>query len=299
MKNVKLKIGTRGSRLALAQARAVGDSIALLKPGLAIEIVVITTRGDNTTGPLADMGGKGLFTAELEAGLLNGELDLAVHSAKDMPAADPAGLVIAATPPREDPRDVLVTGYAGLTGLPSGARVGTGSLRRSAFLYKMRDDLEILPVRGNVETRLGKVFRDTSELDAVVLAMAGLKRSGLSDEYANSIQPLDVESFIPAAGQGILAIQTAGHNDELISLLGRLDDQPTHDALRAERFVLRTLGVDCHSCVAVHVYQESSGWKGLAMQARPDGKNMKIVSAQAKTSLEVGESLVRKIIQPG
>ncbi|HAU36818.1 MAG TPA: hydroxymethylbilane synthase, partial [Phycisphaerales bacterium] len=202
-----LRIGTRRSRLATAQATLVVDALRRAHPGLACELAPLLTRGDRRTGPLADAGGKGLFTAELEDALRAGRIHLAVHSAKDMPAEMPAGLVIAAVPDRADPRDALVSrdGLAPAD-LPRGARVGTGSERRRVQLLALRDDLEIVALRGNVETRLSAAL--DGALDAVVLAMAGLERVGLAQEHATRVRPLDVATFLPAAGQGALAVQS-------------------------------------------------------------------------------------------
>ena len=219
-----IRIGTRGSLLALAQARLVAAAIERTRPPCRAELVPISTKGDRWAGPLDAAGRKGLFTAELEAALRDGRVQLAVHSAKDLPAQMPADLVLAGAPSREDPRDALVTRCGGgLADLPPGAAVGTGSLRRAAQLKALRPDLKIVPIRGNVETRIRKVLDGKSgqlpfsaaengncpdfPLDAVILAMAGLKRSGLLETHKDRIHPFPVEDFVPAAGQGTLALQ--------------------------------------------------------------------------------------------
>ena len=207
------RIGSRGSPLALAQARAVRDRMAVahnVAPD-AIEIRVIRTSGDAIQDrPLAEVGGKGLFTKEIEEALLRNEVDLAVHSAKDMATQLPPGLAIAACLPREDPRDTFVSRVARtLAELPPGARVGTGSLRRTALLRRLRNDLVIVPMRGNVETRLRKLGE--GEADATILALAGLRRLGLEDA---ATMILDVEAFPPAVGQGVIAIETRADDDQ-------------------------------------------------------------------------------------
>ncbi|HOF18844.1 MAG TPA: hydroxymethylbilane synthase, partial [Phycisphaerae bacterium] len=201
---------------------------------------------------------------------------LAVHSAKDMPAEMPAGLVIAAVPPRADPRDALVS-RDGLepADLPRGARVGTGSERRRAQLLALRADLEIVSLRGNVETRLAAAL--DGELDAVVLAMAGLERVGLAREHAARIHPLDAAAFLPAAGQGALAVQ-AQAGSPAAALAEAIDHRPSHDALQAERAVLTGLGADCHSCVAVHVARDGDVWRARGLS---DAAGSRIVRAEA------------------
>ena len=292
-----LKIGTRRSGLARAQSKCVADLMRAVWPGLELELVSFSTRGDRQGGPLAEVGGKGLFTAELEEALDAGLVDLAVHSAKDLPAEDPPGLIIAATPARHDPCDALVTTHPGLDNLPSGATVGTGSLRRSALLRRLRDDLKIVPLRGNVETRLGKVLGPKPELDATILAWAGLLRSGLAGRFAGNIHPLPAETFIPAAGQGTLAIQTQADNAEVTKLLAPLNDQATRESLQAERAFLRMLHAGCHSCIAAYIRPADTGWAGDAMLARPDGTDMKTVSAKARTAKETGETLAKKLLE--
>jgi hydroxymethylbilane synthase len=212
-----LRIGTRGSPLALAQARLV--RLALAAQGLAddaIEIVVIRTSGDRIQDrPLSEAGGKGLFTKEIEEALLAGSIDLAVHSAKDMPTALPHGLMLAACLPREDARDVFISRKAAsLRELPAGAVVGTASLRRQALVKRLRADVSTVALRGNVETRLKKV--EAGEVDAILLALAGLKRLGLADR-ATAL--LDVDAFLPAVGQGAVTIEA------------RIDDGPTRELL--------------------------------------------------------------------
>jgi len=296
-----IRIGTRRSGLAMAQSRLVADAIVARRPGWRVEPAPIETRGDRTFGPLTAAGGKGLFTAELEVQLRAGSLELAVHSAKDMPAAMGDDLCIAAVPPRGDARDALLSRHAGIDALPPGAKVGTGSPRRAALLKAMRPDVEVLAVRGNVETRLSKATGSSAELDAVVLAMAGLIRSGLAEEHAAAIHPLAVEDFIPAAGQGSLVIQAArsGLDTELAAVLQEIGDAAAETALLAERAVLLALEADCHSCLAVHILPAEDQWRGLAMVARPDGSDMLRLQARQSTPDATAEALIEKLLAAG
>jgi hydroxymethylbilane synthase len=251
-----LRLGSRGSPLALVQARQAQSAIAQacgVAPG-AIEIKVIRTTGDKIQdrpvqdGSLADAGGKGLFTKEIEEALLAGAIDIAVHSSKDLPAFLPAGLTLAAFLPREDPRDALVGGKAkSLRELPQNALVGTSSPRRQALLKRARPDLRIAPMRGNVETRLRKI--EAGEVDATILAAAGLKRLGLLSA-ASAV--LEVEEFLPAAGQGAIALETRADNDKTRALAAAIDDADTATALAAERAFLAALGGSCRTPIAGH-----------------------------------------------
>lgn len=290
----RIRIGTRGSRLALAQSRLVAGLLESTC-GVRCELVPISTRGDRRASPLADAGGKGLFTAELEDGLRQGRLELAVHSAKDLPVADAPELCIAAAPARADARDALVSraGHT-LESLPRGAKVGTGSLRRRAQLLQRRPDAEVVPLRGNVETRLERALADGAELDAVVVAMAGLIRCGLTAKLNGCVQPLPVEVMIPAGGQGILAVQCRRDDSRMIPLLRRIDEPAAAGRLMCERAVLRRLGADCHSCVAVHVSSCGDGWRGLAMTTTEDGQLLRAdvrVSSLAATATTVLDAL--------
>lgn len=238
-----LRLATRGSALALAQSRLVVEGLQAAWPELRVELVTVVTEGDRRGDvPAASLGGKGIFTAAVQQAVLDGRADLAVHSAKDLPAAQVPGLVLAAVPRRADPRDVLV-GRSRLTGLDDlgpGARVGTGSPRRIALLHWLRPDLELVPIRGNVDSRVRRVHG--GELDAVVLAAAGLRRLGLAGEAA---VPLDPEAFIPAPGQGTLAVEAREDDTRALGLLSALTHRPSRVALRAERSFLRRLGGSC------------------------------------------------------
>lgn len=239
-----LRLGTRTSLLARSQSQLVADQLTAVT-GQRVELVEIMTRGDLDPGPLHAMGGQGVFTSALRDALYNRQVDFAVHSLKDLPTAPVDGLTIAAIPPREDPRDALVA-RDGLTigQLPPGATVGTGSLRRSAQLRAMGLDLQPVPVRGNVDTRLRKV--QTGELDAVVLAASGLRRLGRADLITESIDPI---AMLPAPGQGALAIEALEDNTQVVDLLNRLDDHYSRLSVTAERAVLAELEAGCSSPV--------------------------------------------------
>ncbi|MBX6377192.1 MAG: hydroxymethylbilane synthase, partial [Clostridia bacterium] len=222
----RVRMGTRGSRLALAQAQRVAAALCRRWPGLVVETVVIRTRGDVTVRPLGELGGDGLFTRAIEEALLEGRVDLAVHSAKDLPTRLAGGCVVAAWPERASVADVLVsrTG-AGLAELPPGARVGTSSPRRAALLRELRPDLAVVPLRGNVETRLRRV--EEGEVDAAVLAEAGLVRLGLE---TCRTQRLDPAVFVPAAGQGALAVEVRADDGQAAALAAAIADPPTAPA---------------------------------------------------------------------
>ncbi len=240
MTTTTLKIGTRGSALARTQTGTVAEAL-----GVPFEIVHIVTEGDVATAPLAQLGGTGVFVSALREALLNREIDIAVHSFKDLPTAPAEGLVIAAVPPREDPRDALVA-RDGLTlgELPHGSRVGTGSPRRAAQLNALGLGLEIVGVRGNVDTRLGKVTG--GELDAVVLAYAGLRRLGRADVVTEVLDPIQV---LPAPAQGALAIECRADDEAVIAVLAALDDADTRAAVTAERALLAALEAGCSAPV--------------------------------------------------
>jgi hydroxymethylbilane synthase len=238
-----LRLATRGSALALAQSRLVVDGLRAAWPEQRVALVTVVTEGDRRRDvPASALGGKGIFTAAVQQAVLDGRADLAVHSAKDLPAAQVPGLVLAAVPRRDDPRDTLVGRHrlTGLDDLPAGARVGTGSPRRVALLHWLRPDLELIPLRGNVDSRVRRVHG--GELDAVVLAAAGLRRLGVAMEAA---VPLDPETFIPAPGQGTLAVEAREDDTRVLGLLSALTDRPSRVTLRAERAFLQRLGGSC------------------------------------------------------
>jgi hydroxymethylbilane synthase len=245
----RIRLGTRASRLAMAQAGWVADALRRHDPALEVELVPMTTSGDRRADVrLAEVGGKGLFLKEIEDALLAGGVDFAVHSMKDVPAALPPGLVLAAVPAREDPRDVLVgTGGTGLAGLAAGARVGTASVRRLVQLKARRPDVEVVAVRGNVETRLRRLAEGA--IDALVLAAAGLARLGLVDVDA---MPLAPEEFLPAVGQGALALECRSDDAIMRRRLAALSDARAETAVTAERAFLVGIGGDCDTPLAAH-----------------------------------------------
>lgn len=245
----KLTIATRGSNLALAQADWVSGELKRLQPGLEVELVVIKTTGDKIIDvPLAKVGGKGLFVKEIEDALLEGRADLAVHSMKDMPSELPEGLILTAVSEREDPRDVLIARRAAsIEELPQGAKVGTSSLRRQAQLLARRPDLEIVPIRGNVDTRLRKLAQEG--LDAIILAAAGLNRLGL-DQVERS--PIPTSTMLPAVGQGALGLETRQDDADTRALVSGLNHTDTAVAVSAERAFLARLEGGCQVPIAGH-----------------------------------------------
>jgi hydroxymethylbilane synthase len=267
-----LRIGTRGSPMALYQAELVRDRLRAAHPGLAtegaVELVPIRTTGDRVqTRLLAEIGGKGLFTKEIEEALLHRRIDLAVHSLKDMETFLPPGLAIGCVLKRDDPRDALVArGGSALADLPRGARIGTASLRRRAQLLRRRPDFAIAPIRGNVNTRLGKL--DAGEFDALVLALCGLERLGMAD-LASEV--LSAEAMLPAVGQGALAVECRGADDEVRTLLAPLHDPPTAACVTAERAMLAALDGSCHTPIAGLATIVDDGLRLDALLLSPDG----------------------------
>ena len=264
-----MKLGARGSPLALAQATAVATRLRQL--GAEIEIVPMRTEGDRLLeAPLAALGGKGLFVKEIEEALLAGAIDGAVHSLKDLPAESPAGLALGAFPEREDPRDVLVTRTgARFEDLPAGAVIGTSSPRRRALALALRPDLAVEPIRGNVDTRLRKL--ESGGWDAVLLAAAGLSRLGLAPAHA---WPLDPEVWVPAVGQGILAVEVRESDRRMRALVGRLDHRATRACALAERAYLGRLGASCNTPMAAHAVLDGGRLRMTAFVASEDGRKV-------------------------
>jgi hydroxymethylbilane synthase len=265
-----LRIGTRGSPLALVQARTVAARLAgaLGVNEAALELVIIRTTGDAIQDrPLADVGGKGLFTKEIEEALLGHRIDLAVHSAKDMPTFSQPGLALAACLDREDPRDVFISRKArSLVELPQGATLGTASLRRQAIAKRIRPDLRVVPLRGNVETRLRKL--DSGEVDATLLALAGLKRLGLT-EHATKV--MDVNEFLPAVAQGAIGIEARSDDARTRDMLAKIDHADTSTAVACERAFLAELDGSCKTPIAGHATLAGDALEFRGLIARPDG----------------------------
>jgi hydroxymethylbilane synthase len=297
-----LVIGSRGSKLALWQAEQARDRLLALNPQIDVQIEIIKTTGDVKNDPLSVIGGKGVFTKELEDALLDGRIDIAVHSLKDLPTILPGGLSISAICEREDPRDALVLRFGSevdataLENLPRGATVGTSSQRRVAQLKCWRDDLVIKDLRGNVDTRIRKL--DEGQYDAVILASAGLVRLGLHDRISLRI-PID--QMLPAVGQGAIAIETRSDDQLAIETTHRLDHRETRLACLAERAFLRGLGGGCQLPIAAHAGFEGELMKLDGLVAKPDGSKrlQDSLSGPADTAEDIGSALAAMLLERG
>lgn len=281
---MKLRIATRSSRLALWQANFIADALRNLSESPEVELVEVTTTGDqDRTQPLHEMGGVGVFTREVQRAVLDGRADLAVHSLKDLPTETVAGLTLAAVPARASQFDALVlptsTGSMSLADLPAQSRIGTGSLRRKAQLLHARGDLEILPIRGNVETRLSKL--DAGEFDAVILAEAGLQRLDLGERISHRLAPPDV---YPAVGQGALGIECRADDDATCALLSAIDDIATRSCVTAERALLADLEAGCHAPVGAMTTVEDGQITLDAVVLSTDGRQR--LQANSTASVE-------------
>jgi hydroxymethylbilane synthase len=291
-------IGTRGSQLALWQANWVKEAIRRHRPEYSVELAIIKTKGDKILDvPLAKVGGKGLFVKEIEEALLDGRIDLAVHSMKDMPAVIPDGLCIGAIPEREEPRDVLITREGKpLEALPRGAKIGTSSLRRSAQLLHKRPDFVITPLRGNLDTRLRKL--ESESLDAIVLAAAGVKRLGLSDRIT---EVLDETVMLPAVGQGALCIEVR-EDDPLISpIMAELDDTHTRKVVLGERAFLHRLEGGCQVPIAGHGHLKNNSYTLAGLVCDVDGtQRIKAsLTGSADQSQKIGVELAETLLSKG
>ncbi len=293
-----LRIGTRGSKLALTQSEWVKREVQTRHPEVQVELVKIKTKGDKILdSPLSKIGGKGLFVKEIEDALLKKTVDLAVHSMKDVPAELQEGLKISVYPKREDPRDAFVSRhFRTVNDLPQGASVGTSSLRRSAQLLHMRQDLHIVPLRGNVDTRLRKL--DSGDLQAIVLATAGLKRLGLSDRITT---PLSPETVLPAIGQGVLGLELRVDDEKTRNLISFLNDLETELAARAERAFLKELEGGCQVPIAGYARVETDLMVMDGMVAELDGSKIlrqEIRGAKERPE-ELGITLARRLLSAG
>ena len=294
-----IRIGTRGSALALWQARHVEERLQRVFPHLHIEIIVLQTRGDLVLDrPLAEIGGKGLFLKEIEEALLRGEVDMAVHSLKDVPWEQPEGLALAAVLERGAPYDALCVApgrAASISALPERARVGTGSLRRGAQLRAMRPDLEVVPIRGNVPTRLARA-RAEGDLDAVVLAEAGLRRLDL---WGPGMATLAPPGFLPAPAQGAVTVQVREDDATARTWAATLHDVPTALCVRAERACLHAIEGDCHTPFAAYAQRDADGIVCHARLLREDGAFVEHSSRAAfgadEAPLEVAHALGRRL----
>ena len=285
----RLTIATRESTLALWQAEHIRARLAASYPTCDVGLLGITTRGDKIVDqPLADIGGKGLFIKELEIAMADGRADLAVHSLKDVPMEMPAEFTLAAIAAREDPRDAFVSNhYLDLAGLPGGARVGTSSPRREAQLRERDPLLQILPLRGNVNTRLRKL--DEGRYDAIILAAAGLKRLGLASRIASSLDP---EESLPAVGQGALALECRADRADVIAALAPLADRDTTLATTAERAFSRALAGDCHTPLAAHaVFRHNELWLRGLLASRDGAEVMRGEKSAAVANADAADAL--------
>ncbi|MBI5934404.1 MAG: hydroxymethylbilane synthase [Chloroflexi bacterium] len=295
---MRLTFATRPSALARWQTQWVINALQKLHPHLECEEKVITTQGDKILDkPLPEIGGKGLFTQELESELLNGDVHCAVHSLKDLPVENPAGLTVGCIPARAEVRDALISrdGYT-LATLPNGASVGTSSLRRAAQILSLRPDLRTQSLRGNVDTRLHKAL--DGQYDAIILAGAGLTRLGLDHHVT---EWLSLEVMLPAPGQGALAIQCRADDQTTLNLLAKLEDESTRKAITAERAFLQGLGGGCAVPVAAYGVnsEQLSVFSLTGLVISEDGKKVVKVSGEGIDALQLGNELAKKAIHDG
>ncbi|MEH6971824.1 MULTISPECIES: hydroxymethylbilane synthase [unclassified Bacillus (in: firmicutes)] len=291
-------VGSRRSKLAMTQTKWVIKKLEELHPNVTFEIKEIVTKGDRILDvTLSKVGGKGLFVKEIEQAMLSGEIDMAVHSMKDMPSALPEGLVIGCVPKREDVRDALISKKRQtLAELPQGAVVGTSSLRRSAQLLQIRPDLEIKWIRGNIDTRLKKL--ETEEYDAIILAAAGLSRMGWKDDVVTEF--LEPESCLPAVGQGALAIECRAADEELLGLLSGLNDRYTEQTVTAERAFLHAMEGGCQIPIAGFAVMNKEDIIELTgLVASPDGKTVYREKTGGTDPAAVGKECAGRMAQKG
>jgi hydroxymethylbilane synthase len=294
----EVRIATRRSRLAIWQAEHVAARLAASHPGLVVSLVPIVTEGDRILDrSLASSGGKGLFIKELESALQDGRADIAVHSMKDMPAVMAPGFMIAAALERGDARDAFVSPqFASIAALPAGARVGTSSLRRQCQLRQRRPDIEVVALRGNVDTRLAKV--DAGSCDAAVLAVAGLERLGLESRIRARLAPAEM---LPAIGQGIIGVECALGRDDVALLLKPLEHAPTRTALDAERALAAALGASCQAPVAGHATLAGDALRLAGLVGSADGSSIlaDAVEGHARDPVTLGSQLARRLLAAG
>jgi len=294
---MELRLGTRPSLLAQRQANWVKSRVEELYPGVGITLVHIKTEGDRMDIPLFKVGGKGLFVKEIEEALLRGEVDLAVHSVKDLPALTPQGLALMAFPEREDPRDVLISAERkSWREIPPGGKVGTGSLRRQAQLLNLRPDLTIVPLRGNLDTRIKKL--STLRLNAVILASAGLLRMGWEDRVTEYFEP---EVMLPAVGQGALAIEGRAGDERVQKVVSSLNHFSTQLAVAAERAFLKRLEGGCQVPIAGLAKVESGKLRLNGLVASSDGRKVikgKVEGSSLKSE-DLGRQLAEELLENG
>jgi hydroxymethylbilane synthase len=293
----KIVVGTRGSRLAMIQAGIVIDKLSRIHPSLEFEPLAIRTTGDRRRRvSLEELGGTGIFVKELEEALFGSDIDMAVHSLKDMPTDTPDGLRIAAVPQRADPHDVLISSRGKLSELPDGAVIGTASPRRAVQLAAQRPDLEIRPLRGNVDTRLRKV--SSGELDGVVMAAAAMMRMGMEDRITEYLSP---DIFVPAVGQGALAVEVRAEDERVDGLVSPLDHQPSRAGVTAERAFLRALGGGCREPIAALgvVENDTLHLNGMVANHQTGQILRAEVKGECSNAEEVGEWLAKEMLALG
>jgi hydroxymethylbilane synthase len=295
-----LRIGTRGSQLALWQAEWVKSQLTAAFPGLSVELTVIKTKGDKILDvPLAKVGGKGLFVKEIEEAILDGRVDLAVHSMKDMPAELPPGLTMGPVPRRETPNDVLISGSGDrLRELPRGVRIGTSSLRRASQILHVRPDARIIPLRGNLDTRIRKLDAAADGLEAIVLAAAGVKRLNFTHRITEQLDP---SVMLPAAGQGALCLELRTADTQRLQMLAGLDHEPTRLAVTAERAFLHRLGGSCQVPIAAHGTVANGILTLDGLVADIDGQSLirESLKAPADRTAAAGIELAQRLLARG
>lgn len=294
---MKIVVGTRGSKLALVQTNWVVEALKKVNPGIEFEVKVIKTKGDLVTHlPLHKIGDKGLFTKEIEQQLLNKEIDLAVHSMKDMPSVLPDGLKFASVPRREDPRDVLVLkdGYNTIKDLPMGAKIGTGSKRRTYQLLKYRPDLEIVPIRGNIDTRIRKI--EDENLDGVVLAAAGLLRADLENRISYYL-PTNI--MVPAPAQGALALEIRENDSYMEEIISHIKDEATEIQVSAERGFLTGVNGSCHVPMGAYCEIDNDKLTLTGLYGNEDGTKLVVKSIEGKVSdaNRIGYDLAKEVLE--
>jgi len=294
----KIRVGTRGSNLALVQANWVSDRLKSLYPDMSVAVVPIRTRGDRMQNiSLVEIGGKGIFVKEIEETLLRGDIDIAVHSMKDVPVDLPDGLIIGAIPEREDPRDVLISREGTkMEGLSKGARLGTGSLRRGMQIKRLMPDIEIVPVRGNIDTRIKKIV--TENLDGIIVAAAGMKRMGRGREIS---QYIPIEVMMPSAGQGVLGIEMRESDRETKALIAPLNHLDTVVEISAERAFLRRLGGGCQVPIAGIARKSGNNLVIKGLVGSIDGRVMIMDEVRGDSSNweDMGNTLAENILSMG
>lgn len=292
-----ITIGTRGSQLALWQSQYIKDRINNLYPNLEIQLKIIKTKGDRIQERSLVGLGKGVFTKEIEIALLNEEIDLAVHSLKDLPTEEPEGLCITAIPSREDPRDILISdNNLPFNDLPPDSRIGTTSPRRKAQLLHLRSDLEVVDIRGNVDTRIHKL--KNSDIDGIILAAAGIKRLQKEDLIT---QYFAIDQIVPAVGQGALAIQVRENNTEIIDILHPINDTKASAEISAERTVLKALGGGCQVPIGAYANSNDNELSLIAAVCHPHG-NHRIIeeySGKIQNAIDIGNIVAENLLNNG